>query len=151
MLRRGVAAAAAVVLAGQAVVMVLLQTFLGMVVDAQRMSLAGLDPDVVSRGSLVGGIVVGTYLLGCSAALALTAVRDRAPGRVARILLVGVAVLHTLLAALTVGLAGWLVFGLLMLVVALVVGTLTAYARGPEHRRDEPPPSAAVSEAPTAR
>jgi hypothetical protein len=148
--RRWVAAGAAVVLVCQAAVMVLLQTFLGMVVNEQQMSLAGLDPDVMSLGTVLGGALVGLYLLGCAAILVVTAVRDREPGRLPRMLLISAAVLHALLGALTVGLVGWPAFAFMMLVVGLLVGTLVAYARVPKHRRtvssprSGPPPTPAL-------
>lgn len=151
MTRRWVAAIAAVVLVCQAVVIVLLQTFMGMVVDEQQMSLAGLDPHMMSTGTIVGGALMGLYLLCCAGILAVTAIRDRAPGRIPRLLLVSAAVLHALLGALTVGLVGWPAFAFMMLVVAVLVGTLVAYGRVPKHRRTEaeprkgdPPPSPAI-------
>ncbi|MFR9676157.1 hypothetical protein [Streptomyces sp. TR06-5] len=132
MSRRWVAAIAAVVLMCQAVVVVLLQSFMGLVVNEQQMSLAGLEPHVMSIGTVVGGVVLGLCLLCCAAVLAVTAVRDRAPGRVPRLLLVSVAVLHALLGALTVGLVGWPAFLAMMLIVGLLVGTLVAYGPGQE-------------------
>lgn len=151
MTRRWVAAIAAVVLVCQAIVIVLLQTFMGMVVDEQQMSLAGLDPNMMSVGTMVGGALMGLYLLCCAGILAVTAVRDREPGRLPRILLISAAVLHALLGALTLGLVGWPAFVFMMLVVALLVGTLVAYARVPKHRRTaakppqgDPPPAPAI-------
>lgn len=140
MTRRWVAAIAAVVLVCQAVVIALLQTFMGMVVDEQQMSLAGLDPDVMSTGTMAGGAVMGAYLLTCAGILAVTAIRDRAPGRIPRLLLVSAAVLHAVIGALTIGLVGWPAFAVMMVVVAALVGTLVAYAREPKHRRTEPEP-----------
>lgn len=137
MTRRPVAAITAVVLTCEAVGFALLQAFMGMVVDEQRMSLAGLDPDVMSLGSVVGGLVLGAYLLCCAVVLVVTAVRDRAPGNVPRLLLISAAVLHALLGALTVGLVGWAAFGFLMLVLALLVWTLVSYSRLPKHRRTD--------------
>ena len=149
--RRWVAAIAAVVLVCQAVVIVALQTFMGMVVNEQQMSLAGLEPRTMSLGTVIGGVLLGLYLLCCAAVLAVTAVRDREPGRVPRLLLISAAVLHAVIGALTVGLVGWPAFAFMMLVVAVLVGTLVAYARAPKHRRtgneperNDPPPAPAL-------
>ncbi len=136
MTRRPVAAIGAVVLIGEAVVIVLLQLFMGMVVDKQQMSLAGLEPHMMSLGSVIGGILFGCYLLLCAGILVVTAVRDREPGRFPRLLLISAAVLHALLGALTVGLVGWSAFGFMMLVLALLVWTLVSYARLPKHSRN---------------
>lgn len=124
----------------------LLQVFMGMVVDKQQMSLAGLDPDMMSTGSVVGGALLGAYLLFCAGVLVVMAVRDRAPGKVPRLLLISAAVLHAVLGALTIGLVGWSAFGFMMLVLALLVWTLVSYSRLPKHRRTDggsaPQPSA---------
>ncbi|EST23601.1 hypothetical protein N566_25500 [Streptomycetaceae bacterium MP113-05] len=137
MTRRPVAAITAAVLTCEAVMFVLLQTFMGMVVDKQQMSLAGLDPGMMSLGSLIGGALLGGYLLLCAGVLVVTAVRDRAPGDVPRLLLISAAVLHALLGAATVGLVGWSAFAFMMLVLALLVWTLVSYSRLPKHRRTE--------------
>lgn len=151
MARRWVAAVAAVVLVCQAVVIVALQTFMGMVVDKQQMSLAGLEPRMMSVGTVVAGVLTGLYLLACAGILAVTAIRDREPGRLPRLLLISAAVLHAVLGALTVGLVGWPAFAFMMLIVAVLVGTLVAYARTPRHRRtaagsprSDPPPTPAL-------
>ena len=59
--RRPVAWVVAVVLFVEALGIGALNWFLGIVVDRQDMSLAGLDPDVMSMSSKVGGVVVGAY------------------------------------------------------------------------------------------
>nr|WP_107046874.1 hypothetical protein [Streptomyces albus] len=111
----------------EALGIVWLHWFLGKVVAGQRMSLAGLDPDHMSTGTLALGIGFGLYLFTCGAVLLLSAVRDRAPGRFFRVLLIACAVVHALLGALTVGLVGWGAFAFMMLVFGLVVLALIAY------------------------
>ncbi|WKX70775.1 hypothetical protein [Streptomyces sp. XD-27] len=125
--RRPVAAAAAVVLIVEAVGIALLNWILGLVVDRQDMSMGGMDPDAMSVGTWVMGGVFGLYLLFCGLVLLRAAVRDRGPGRFARILLIVCAVVHGLLGALTVGLVGWAAFAGLMVVLGLIVLTLMAY------------------------
>ncbi|KAF4406688.1 hypothetical protein [Streptomyces lycii] len=127
MVRRPVALVAAVVLAAEAVGFALLNWFLGEVVDNQRMSLAGLDPDAMSLGSVALGVVFGLYLLTCAVVLLVAGVRDRAPGRFSRVLLIVCAVVHAVLGAVTVGLVGWAAFAFLMLVLGLVVLALIGY------------------------
>ncbi|MEU4889066.1 MULTISPECIES: hypothetical protein [Streptomyces] len=127
MTRRPVALVAAVVLMAEALGIVWLHWFLGKVVDGQRMSLAGLDPDHMSAGTLALGIGFGLYLFACGAVLLYSGLRDRAPNRFFRVLLIACAVVHALLGALTVGLVGWGAFGFMMLVFGLVVLSLIAY------------------------
>jgi hypothetical protein len=122
-----VAAVAAVVLVVEAFGVVLAQSFLGLVVNDQNMSLAGLEPEVMSLGSVVGGVLLGLYLLLCAFALLRTAIRDRGPGTFLRVVLTAAAVLHGLLGAATVGLVGWSAFVFMMVVLALIVYPLVAY------------------------
>lgn len=126
--RRPVAAVAAVVLVIEAFGIVAAQLFLSMVVDDQNMSLAGLDPHLMSLGSVIGGIIFGLYLLLCAFALLRTAIRDRGPGTFLRIVLIAAAVVHGLLGAATVGLVGWSAFAALMVELALIVFSLVAYS-----------------------
>ncbi|AVH56855.1 MULTISPECIES: hypothetical protein [Streptomyces] len=129
MVRRPVAWVAAIVLFAEAVGIAALNWFLGMVVDRQDMSLAGLDPDMMSVSSKVGGLVFGLYFAACGLAALLIALRDRAPRVVGRILLISAAVVHGLLGAFTVGLVGWGAFAFMMVVLGLIVFTLMAYDR----------------------
>ncbi len=144
MARRPVAAVTAVILVVEAFGVVAAQFFLSLVVDDQNMSLAGLDPDVMSMGSVIGGIFFGLFLLLCAFALLRTAIRDRGPGTFLRIVLIIAAVVHGVLGAATVGLAGWLAFLFMMIVLGLIVFSLVAYGaepREPEaggHGRPEP-------------
>jgi hypothetical protein len=127
--RRPVAWVAAIVMLAEALGIVFLNWFLGLVVDRQDMSLAGLDPRAMSVGAWVAGGVFGIYLALCAFVLARAAVTDRSPGTFGRILLISAAVVHGLLGAFSIGLVGWLAFLLMMVVLALIVLTLVAYDR----------------------
>ncbi|MFE2189163.1 hypothetical protein [Streptomyces sp. NPDC059455] len=127
MARRPVAAVAAVTLMVEAVGIALLNWILGLVVDRQQMSLGGMDTDAMSIGTWVAGGLFGLYLLVCGVVLLRTAVRDRAPGRLARILLITCAVVHGLLGAFSVGLVGWAAFAFMMVVLGLIVLSLLGY------------------------
>ncbi|MET7767035.1 hypothetical protein [Streptomyces sp. NPDC005336] len=127
MARRSVAAVAAVTLMLEAVGIALLNWILGLVVDRQQMSMGGLDTDAMSVGTWVAGGIFGLYLLLCGVVLLRTAVRDRAPSRFGRILLITCAVVHALLGAFVVGLSGWPAFAFMMVVLGLIVLNLVAY------------------------
>ncbi|GAA4903427.1 hypothetical protein ACFPM3_29020 [Streptomyces coeruleoprunus] len=137
--RRPIALTTAVVLFAEAVGIVLLHSVLAAVLEGQHMSLAGLDPEMMITGTWVLGGVSGAYLALCGAALAVVGLRDRAPGRWLRILLVSCAITHGVLGAVVVGLVGWTAFAVLMVVLGLVVLSLIMY--GPE--RHEPAGEAA--------
>ncbi|MEU3829671.1 hypothetical protein AB0F36_30770 [Streptomyces sp. NPDC029080] len=134
MVRRPVAWVVAVVLLGEAVGVAALNWFLGVVVDRQKMSLAGLDPDVMATSSKVAGVVFGLYFLFCALVALLVATRDRAPAGFGRVLLISAAVVHGLLGAFVWGLVGWTAFLFMMVVLALIVLLLMTYDRadGPE-------------------
>ncbi|MFJ2026983.1 hypothetical protein ACIODW_24685 [Streptomyces sp. NPDC087897] len=129
-MRRAVAIVTALVLFGEAVGVVLINAVLATVVENQSMSLAGMDPAAMSTGTRVMGGVFGLLLALCGLIALLAGVRDRSPGRFRRIVLIGCAVAHGVLGAVTVGLVGWGAFAFMMLVLALLVFTLLAY--GPE-------------------
>ncbi|WP_432188503.1 hypothetical protein [Streptomyces sp. Tue6028] len=129
MVRRPVAWATAIVLFVEAIGIALLNWFLGVVVDRQDMSLAGLDPDMMSVSSKVGGLVFGLYFAACALTALLVALHDRAPRVLGRVLLISAAVVHGLLGAFTVGLVGWGAFAFMMVVLGLIVFTLLAYDR----------------------
>ncbi|MFI8926325.1 hypothetical protein ACIG3E_01400 [Streptomyces sp. NPDC053474] len=129
MARRPVAWAGAVVLWAEAAGIAFLNWFLGLVVDKQKMSLAGLDPHAMTVATWLAGAVLGLYLALCGFLLARTAVLDRAPGGFGHAVLISAAVVHALLGAFAVGLVGWLAFAFTMLVLGLVVLTLMAYDR----------------------
>ncbi|MEV7865506.1 hypothetical protein AB0P17_05250 [Streptomyces sp. NPDC088124] len=125
---------AAIVLVAEAVGVVFVNGVLAMVVDNQQMSLAGVDSAAMFAGTWVTGGVFGLYLVVCAGILARTAVRDRAPGRFGRIVLITCAVVHGVLGALTVGLVGWTAFAVMMAIMGLVVLALVAYESEPRRR-----------------
>ncbi|MFI2778384.1 hypothetical protein [Streptomyces sp. ALB3] len=136
MVRRPVAFATAIVLFVEAVGIVIVNGVLATVAGNQSMSLAGMDPDAMVTGTWVMGGVSGVLLACCGVIPLLAGVRDRAPGRFARIALIGCAVVHGVLGALAVGLLGWAAFAFLMAVLALIVLTLVMFERRePEARR----------------
>ncbi|MFF0723367.1 hypothetical protein [Streptomyces sp. NPDC004134] len=125
-MRRTAAALAGAALLADAVALAVVHFVLGSVVDRQDMSLAGLDSGLMSASTRAAGVAIGLYLLCCGAVSLRIAVRDRAPGRAGRALLVSCAVLHAVLAAAAVGLVGWAAFAGLMVLFGLIVLTLTA-------------------------
>ncbi|MFE9457141.1 hypothetical protein [Streptomyces californicus] len=146
-MRRGVAIVTALVLFGEAVGIVLINAVLATITENQNMSLAGMDPEAMTAGTWVMGGVSGLLLVLCGVIALLAGVRDRSPGRLGRIVLIGCAVVHGVLGAVTVGLIGWSAFAFMMAVLALLVFTLLAY--GPEapadgDRAEEEPAPAAV-------
>lgn len=143
MVRRPVAWILAVVLFAEALGIALLNWFLGMVVDRQDMSLAGLDPDAMSVSSKAGGVAFGLYFAMCGLAALLVAVRDRSPSGIRRILLVSAAVVHGLLGAFTVGPVGWGAFAFMMVVLGLILLTLMTYDDRREGPADTPPAAGA--------
>lgn len=126
-MRRPVAWIVAVVLFVEALGIAALNWLLGIVVDRQDMSLAGLDPDVMSTSSKAGGIVFGLYFAVCGVVALLVAVRDRAPAGLGRVLLISVAVVHGLLGAFAWALLGVPQFLFMVTVLALVVLLLMTY------------------------
>ena len=129
-MRRSVAVVTAIVLFGEAAGIVLINGILATVVDNQEMSLAGMDPGVMSTGTWVMGGLSGVLLVGCALVALLAGIRDRAPGRAGRIALIACAVVHGVLGAVTVGLVGWPAFAFMMVVLALLVLTLLGYGSG---------------------
>ncbi|MDF3141849.1 MULTISPECIES: hypothetical protein [unclassified Streptomyces] len=127
MVRRPVAWVVAVVLFVEGLGVAAVQWFLGVVVDRQDMSLAGLDPDVMSMSSKIGGLVFGAYFALCGLVALLVAVRDRAPAGFGRILLISAAVVHGLLGAFAWGLVGWTAFLFMVVVLGLIVLLLMTY------------------------
>lgn len=135
MLRRPVAIVSALVLFGEAAGIFAVNAVLATVAENQNMSLAGMDPGAMAGGTWVLGGVFALLLIGCGLIALLAGVRDRSPGRFGRIALIGCAVVHGVLGAVTVGLVGWAAFAYLMVVLALLVLTLLAY--GPEAGADD--------------
>ncbi|MET9364976.1 hypothetical protein ABZX93_29230 [Streptomyces sp. NPDC006632] len=150
MLRRLIAIVAALVLFAEACAIVVVNWLLGRFAASQHMSLAGIDPKAISTGAWIAGGLFGVFLVVCGIVLLVMAVRDRAPGRVARIAVIACAVVHAVLGAFLVGLVGWSAFAALMVVLALLVFVLLAYVKerpGPER---EPEPGDAPGGAPAA-
>ncbi|MEU6891886.1 hypothetical protein ABZ934_08785 [Streptomyces sp. NPDC046557] len=139
MLRRLVAGLAAIVLVVEAAVLVLVHVVLGKTTQSQSMSIAGSDPELMAKATYGLGAAMGAFLLFCAVLLAVIGVRDRAPGRLARVVLVVCAVTHGVLGALALGLVGWGAFAVLMVILCLLVLTLVLYP-GPQEVRDAPPP-----------
>jgi hypothetical protein len=119
----------AFVLFVEAVCIALVNWFMGVVVDRQDMSLAGLDPGVMSTSSKVAGLLFGLYFALCGFTALRVALRDRPPAGLGRILLISAAVVHGLLGAFTVGLVGWGAFAFMMVVLGLIVLIFMAYDR----------------------
>ncbi|GGR99087.1 hypothetical protein GCM10010269_42410 [Streptomyces humidus] len=117
----------AIVLFAEAIGIAALNWFMGVVVDRQDMSLAGLDPDVMSTSSKAGGIVFGLYFALCGVVALLVALRDRAPAGFGRVLLISAAVVHGLLGAFAWGLLGVPQFVFMVVVLALIVLLLMTY------------------------
>lgn len=126
-MRRSIAATAAVALVAEAFVIAFVNLVLGMAVKRQSMSLGGLASGAMSTGAWVAGGVFGLCLLGCAAIAARTALRDRAPRRLPRLVLTVCAVAHGMLGAAVVGMVGWSAFAAMMVILALLVGTLLSY------------------------
>lgn len=127
------AGATAVVLVVEAAVLGFVHIVLGRTTANQSMSIAGMDPDVMSKATYAMGAGMAGFLLLCAVLLAVAALRDRAPGAFARVVLVVAAVTHGLLGALVVGLVGWGAFAVMMLILCLLVLSLTLYsAKGPD-------------------
>ncbi|HEY5835574.1 hypothetical protein [Streptomyces sp.] len=125
--RRGVAVGAAVVLVLEALTIAFVNWIMGLAVRHQEMSLAGLDPDAMAAGSWAGGGLFALFLVGCAVLVARIGMRDRMAGRVGRIVLIVCAVVHGVAGAVVVGPVGWYAFVLLMVILALLVGTLVMY------------------------
>ncbi|MEU2391041.1 hypothetical protein [Streptomyces sp. NPDC007369] len=126
-LRRLVAGLAAAALAAEGLLLALVHFVLGRTTHNQSMSIAGSDPDVMAVATYVLGAAVGGFLLLCAVLLAVAAVRDRAPGRFARAVLIAAAVTHGLLGALAVSAVGWGAFAATMVILCLVALTLTLH------------------------
>jgi hypothetical protein len=141
-LRRTVAVAAALILVVEAVGMVLLNVFLSMVVDEQQMSMAGLDPRAMSLSAVIAGVLFGLYLLLCAGVLVRTAIRDRAPHGLLRILLISAAVVHGLLGGASLSMVGPGAFVFMVVVLGLLVWALICYAA------EEGPPRGADADSP---
>ncbi|MFI8087108.1 hypothetical protein ACIF9R_02180 [Streptomyces sp. NPDC086080] len=127
MVRRPVAWVVALVLFVEALGVAALNWILSVVVDRQDMSLAGLDPHMMSLSSKIGGVVFGLYFALCGLVALLVALRDRAPTGFGRVLLISAAVVHGLLGAGVWGLVGRPAFVFMVVVLGLIVLLLMTY------------------------
>jgi MFS family permease len=127
----------AVVLVLEALVIAFVNWILGLAVRHQNMSLGGLGTDTMAAGSWVAGGVFALFLLGCAFLVARIARQDRMAGRFGRIVLIVCAVVHGVVGAAVVGLVGWYAFVVMMLILALLVGTLLLYAPEDEPAADD--------------
>lgn len=121
------AGATAVVLVVEAGALAFVHLVLGRTTENQKMSIAGMDPNVMSKATYAMGAGMALFLLACAVFLAVAAIRDRAPGTFARVVLVAAAITHGLLGALVVGLVGWGAFVVMMLILCLLVLSLMLY------------------------
>nr|WP_240509740.1 hypothetical protein [Streptomyces malaysiense] len=119
----------AVVLIVEALGIGALNWFLGVVVERQKMSMAGLDPHLMSTSSKIGGVVFGLYFALCALVALLVAVRDRAPAGFGRVVLISAAVVQGLLGAFAWGLIDVTAFLAMVVVLALLVLLLVSYDR----------------------
>ncbi|WP_261719289.1 hypothetical protein [Streptomyces sp. FZ201] len=131
MVRRPVAWVVAIVLFVEALGIAAVQWFLGVVVDRQDMSLAGLDSDMMAISSKVGGVVFGLYFGLCALVALLVALRDRPAAGAGRVLLISAAVVHGLLGAFAWGLVGVGAFVFMVTVLGLIVLLLMTYDAQP--------------------
>ncbi|MER8059369.1 hypothetical protein [Streptomyces sp. NPDC094022] len=127
--RRTVAWVVTVVLLVEAFAIGALNWFLGVVVERQKMSMAGVDPHLMSTSSKIGGVVFGLYFLLCALVALLVAVRDRAPAGFGRVVLISAAVVHGLLGAFAWGLVNATAFLAMIVMLALLVLLLVSYDR----------------------
>ncbi|KOG13500.1 MULTISPECIES: hypothetical protein [Streptomyces] len=127
--RRPIALVTAAVLLLEAPGIVAINAVMARFVEVQAMSLDGMDPDAMVTGTWALGIGSGAALVLCGLVALVAGIRDRAPGRFGRVLLIGCAVVHGILGAVAVGLLGWKAFAFLMLVLGLLVLTLVMYGK----------------------
>ncbi|MER5968020.1 hypothetical protein [Streptomyces sp. NPDC002057] len=139
--RRPIALVTAAVLFLEAPGIVVINAVMARFVKAQSMSLDGMDPDAMYTGTWALGIASGVALVLCGLVALVAGIRDRRPGRAGRGLLIGCAVVHGILGAVTVGLIGWGAFAFMVLVLGLIVLTLVAYGKGAELREEAPAPA----------
>ncbi|MGW8767045.1 hypothetical protein ACWGN5_31620 [Streptomyces sp. NPDC055815] len=138
MARRPIALVTAAVLFLEAPGIVAINAVMAGFLEAQSMSLDGMDPDAMVAGTWGLGIASGVALAVCALVALVAGVRDRRPGRFGRGLLIGCAVVHGILGAVAVALLGWPEFAFLVTVLGLVVLTLVAYEKEPAQKADAP-------------
>ncbi|CAM5425859.1 hypothetical protein [Streptomyces tanashiensis] len=134
MARRPIALVTAAVLFLEAPGIVAINAVMAGFLEAQSMSLDGMDPDAMVAGTWGLGIASGVALVLCALVALVAGIRDRRPGRLGRGLLIGCAIAHGVLGAVAVALLGWKAFAFLVAVLGLLVLTLVAY--GKEHDKE---------------
>ncbi|MCZ2527962.1 hypothetical protein [Streptomyces sp. HB2AG] len=136
-MRRTVLAVTAALLVAEAAGFALVNYVMGVMVDYQQMSLAGMDPAAASKGAWAGAVLTALYFLSCALVLVVAAVRDRAPGRFGRVLLISAAVVTAVVGAAGAALVGWAAFGVMMLLLcAQVLSLVVLGERGDAERGD---------------
>ncbi|MHA6760445.1 hypothetical protein [Streptacidiphilus sp. PAMC 29251] len=105
----------------EALVTSVLAVVLGIGVKRQNMSLGGLAPGRMALGVWVGLGALAGFLAVVGVVLGIMAARKRAMGRPTRILLIVCAVLHAVLAAVTLALSGVLAFVVLTVTLGFLV------------------------------
>jgi hypothetical protein len=122
--RRAVMICAGVLLLVEALAIGAVNWVLGIVVDRQDMSLGGSDPGITSVGAWTAGGLLSFFLAVVAVVLLITGSRDRALGRVARILVTVCAVFDGVVAVIAAGVIGWAVFGFAVVELGLLVLSL---------------------------
>jgi hypothetical protein len=120
-MRRWTAVAALVLLVLEAGVAAVVAMVVGKAADYQHMSLAGVPTAAMAASAYVGFGLIALFLLLVAALLLRVALRDVAPTKAERIVLVLAAVLHGLLAAVLLALSGVWVFVPLAVTLTLLV------------------------------
>jgi len=115
------AVGAALLLMLEALVVSVLAVVLGIGIKRQNMSLGGLAPGGMAMGVWVALGVLAAFLVVVAVVLAFMAARRRAMGRPTRILLIVCALLHAVLAAVTLALSGVLAFVVLIVTLGFLV------------------------------
>lgn len=145
--RRTVAFVLAPAMCAEAAGVAWLNWFLAMVVEGQRMSLDGLDPDMVARVSRIGAVLFALVFVACGVVVLVSAIRGRALGRFGTGLLVTMAVVHGVLGAAALALVGVKAFAVLAAVLVLILLFLSSPGR-PRPAAEQPPPAPAETRAP---
>ena len=112
---------AALLLLLEALVTTVLAVVLGLGIKRQNMSLGGLAPGGMAMGVWVALGALAGFLVVVGAVLVIMGARRRAMGRPTRILLIVCAVLHAVLAAVTLALSGVIAFLVLIVTLGFLV------------------------------
>ncbi|MEY9849290.1 hypothetical protein [Streptacidiphilus sp. MAP5-3] len=130
-MRRWTAVATLVLLVLEAGVSAVVALVVGKAADYQHMSLGGVPTSAMASSAYVGFGLIALFLLLVAALLLRVALRDVAPTKVERIVLILAAVLHGLLAAVLLALSGVWVFVPLAVTLTLLVLILFIPSDGP--------------------